>query len=51
MTIRPQDEFTKLGFALFDTVQGFSRSRGKNIARRRHKLAPFGALKWPDRSR
>jgi hypothetical protein len=24
MTIRPQDEFTKLGFALFDAVQGFS---------------------------
>lgn len=23
----------------------------KNIARRRYKLAPFGALKWPDRSR
>jgi hypothetical protein len=33
-----------LGFALLDTVQRFSRSRGKSIARRHYKLTPFGAL-------
>jgi [ribosomal protein S5]-alanine N-acetyltransferase len=34
---------TKLGFTLIDTVQGFSRPRGENIARRRYKLTSLGA--------
>jgi RimJ/RimL family protein N-acetyltransferase len=34
---------TKLGFTLIDTVQGFSRPRGENIARSRYKLTSFGA--------
>jgi [ribosomal protein S5]-alanine N-acetyltransferase len=32
---------TKLGFALLETVQGFSRPRGENIARRRYMLTSF----------
>jgi RimJ/RimL family protein N-acetyltransferase len=31
---------TKLGFILIDMVEGFSRPRGENIARRRYKLTP-----------
>jgi len=34
---------TKLGCTLLDTVQGFSRSRGENIARRRYELTSFVA--------
>jgi RimJ/RimL family protein N-acetyltransferase len=34
---------TKLGFILIDTGQGFSRSRGKNIGRRRYEFTSFDA--------
>lgn len=49
MTIRPQDEYSP-SWALPCSTRSkvFRASRGKNIARRRYELAPFGALKRPD---
>ena len=43
---------TKLGFILIDTAEGFSRSRGNNIRRRRYELTSFDAqLDQPDQRR
>lgn len=38
---------TKLGFTLIDTVQGFSRPRGENIARSRYELTSYSARDCP----